>query len=54
VYDAGLLAARAATNCVTFDFGIDRPRRITDEERTVLAGFSDDRAVVTTPGRARR
>lgn len=41
VYDGGTLAARAATICVAFDFGIDRPRRITDEERTILAGFAD-------------
>jgi acyl-CoA thioester hydrolase len=37
-----VLAARAATTCVTFDFTRDRPRRLTDEERTILAGFSDD------------
>ena len=35
------LAARAATSCVTFDFGIDRPRRLTAEERELLAGFAD-------------
>lgn len=43
VYDLDLLVARAATLCVTFDFEIDRPRRLTDEERTILAGFADDR-----------
>ena len=43
VYDGPVLAARARTTCVTFDFSIDRPRRITDEERAVLAGFADDR-----------
>jgi acyl-CoA thioester hydrolase len=42
VFDAGRLAARASTLCVTFDFSIDRPRRLTDEERTILAGFADD------------
>jgi acyl-CoA thioester hydrolase len=42
VFDAGRLVARAATLCVTFDFRIDRPRRLTDEEREILAGFSDD------------
>lgn len=41
VFDAGRLAARAATSCVTFDFGIDRPRRLTAEERDLLAGFAD-------------
>ncbi len=43
VYDHDVLAARAATQCVTFDFAIDRPRRLTDEERLILAGFADDR-----------
>lgn len=43
VFDRELLVARAATLCVTFDFDIDRPRRLTDEERTILAGFADDR-----------
>lgn len=45
VFDGELLAARAQTSCVTFDFGIDRPRRLTDEERQLLTGFADDRAV---------
>jgi acyl-CoA thioester hydrolase len=39
----GRLAARAATTCVTVDFAADRPRRLTDEERAILAGFADDR-----------
>jgi acyl-CoA thioester hydrolase len=38
----GARAARAATVCVTFDFTTDRPRRLTDEERTILAGFGDE------------
>src|SRR5579875_720892 len=42
VYDGEVLAARAATSCVTFDFATDRPRRITADEREVLAGFADD------------
>jgi acyl-CoA thioester hydrolase len=37
-----VLAARAATMCVTFDFDRDRPRRLTDDEREILAGFADD------------
>jgi hypothetical protein len=37
-----VLAARAATTCVTFDFTQDRPRRLTEEERTILAGFADE------------
>jgi acyl-CoA thioester hydrolase len=44
VYDQGRLAARAATQCVTFDFALDRPRRLTDEERAILNGFADDPA----------
>ena len=43
VFDNERLVARAETLCVTFDFDIDRPRRLTDEERTILAGFADDR-----------
>jgi acyl-CoA thioester hydrolase len=42
VFDEGRLVARASTLCVTFDFGIDRPRRLTAEEREILAGFADD------------
>ena len=38
----GVLAARAATTCVSFDFANDRPRRLTDEERGILAGFADE------------
>ena len=41
--DGGRLAARASTTCVTVDFAADRPRRLTDEERTILAGFADER-----------
>jgi acyl-CoA thioester hydrolase len=42
VFDNGRLAARAATSCVTFNFETDRPRRLTDEERDVLASFADE------------
>jgi acyl-CoA thioester hydrolase len=42
VRDSGRVAARAATRCVTFDFARDRPRRLTDEECEVLAGFADE------------
>ena len=41
IFDREVLAARAATVCVTFDFAADRPRRLTDEERGILAGFAD-------------
>ena len=43
VFDGSVLAARAATTCVPFNFEIDRPRRLTDGERALLAGFGDDR-----------
>jgi acyl-CoA thioester hydrolase len=42
VFDADRLCARAATLLVPFDFGTDRPRRLTGTEREVLAGFGDD------------
>ena len=44
VFDGDLLAAQAATICVTFDFETDRPRRLTNQERDILAGFADDPA----------
>ena len=44
VFDSDALAARAQTSCVTFDFEIDRPRRLTDEERDVLVSFADTTA----------
>ncbi len=42
LFDGDTLAARASTTCVTVDFDNDRPRRLNDEERGVLAGFADD------------
>jgi acyl-CoA thioester hydrolase len=41
VYDRDVLAAHAATRCVTFDFTQERPRRLTDEERTVLRAYAN-------------
>ncbi len=41
VYDRELLAAKASTTLVTFDFTTDRPRRITPEERAILATHLD-------------
>ncbi|HSY15710.1 MAG TPA: thioesterase family protein [Jatrophihabitantaceae bacterium] len=41
IYDGGALVARAATTCVTFDFGGDRPRRLTPDERQVLLGYDN-------------
>jgi acyl-CoA thioester hydrolase len=39
--DGDVLTARASTSCVTFDFATDRPRRLSAEERDILAGFTD-------------
>ena len=44
VFDHGRPVARAATRCVTFDFAMNRPRRLTGEERAILIGFADDSA----------
>jgi acyl-CoA thioester hydrolase len=41
-YDGDTLAAKAATNLVTFDFTTDRPRRLTPQEKELLATFGDD------------
>ncbi len=41
ILDAGVLAARASTTCVTFDFAAGRPRRLTEEEREILRTFAD-------------
>jgi acyl-CoA thioester hydrolase len=42
IFDKGVLAARAATICVTFDFTTDLPRRLTPDERDVLLAFADE------------
>ncbi len=42
VYDGDVLAARASTVCVTFDFENNRPRRLTPREKELLADWSDD------------
>lgn len=44
IFDGAHLAAAAATSVVTFDFAINRPRRLTSDERTILAGFADHSA----------
>jgi acyl-CoA thioester hydrolase len=41
VFDGDVLAAQAKTKLVTFDFTNDRPRRLTRDERDLLAGFLD-------------
>jgi acyl-CoA thioester hydrolase len=45
VHDREVIAARASSTCVLFDFDIDRPRRMLDSEREILLGFAD-----TAPG----
>jgi acyl-CoA thioester hydrolase len=42
VYDGLTLAATAATTLVTFDFSTNRPRRLSKDERAILAGYTDD------------
>jgi acyl-CoA thioester hydrolase len=42
VFDGDVLAARAATRLVTFDFATDRPRRLTDEERDIVLSYADE------------
>jgi len=45
VFDRGVLAATAATTLVTFDFLSERPRRLTLDEKAMLAGYADDTPV---------
>ena len=44
IYDGDVLAARAWTICVTFDFETDLPRRLTPDEREILLSFADEPA----------
>lgn len=44
VYDGEVLAATARTKLVTYDFGTERPRRLTPDERSMLATYTDDGA----------
>jgi acyl-CoA thioester hydrolase len=48
VFDRGVLAATAATMLVTFDFLSERPRRLTSDERAMLAGYSDESPAAMT------
>jgi acyl-CoA thioester hydrolase len=41
IFDGQILAARACTRCVTFDFASGRPRRLTVAERAVLGTYGD-------------
>jgi acyl-CoA thioester hydrolase len=42
IFDGDLLAAKAETTCVTFDFETDRPRRIAPPEREILLSYADE------------
>jgi len=42
VFDGEAHVASASTTLVTFNFDTDRPRRLTSDERAILAGFADD------------
>ena len=44
VFDGDARAATANTTLVTFDFRTDRPRRLTLDERAVLAEYADEPA----------
>jgi acyl-CoA thioester hydrolase len=48
ILDRGVVAARAASTCVMFDFATERPRRLLDSERQLLAACNDDQ--VATDG----
>ena len=41
-FDHGVLAATGRTMLVPFDFAINRPRRLTPDEKAWLARFTDD------------
>ena len=42
VFDHGQLAVTGSTLLVPFDFALDRPRRLTPEEKAFLARYTDD------------
>jgi acyl-CoA thioester hydrolase len=44
VFDGPVLAARALTGLVTFDFSTNKPRRLTPPERKILLAYDDDKA----------
>lgn len=52
VLDRGVLAATAATTLVTFDFLSERPRRLTPDEKAMLAGYADDAPVAISAATA--
>jgi acyl-CoA thioester hydrolase len=44
IHDGDVIAARARTTCVRFDFDSNSPKRLDDEEREFLNAFLDDKA----------
>jgi acyl-CoA thioester hydrolase len=44
LFDHGRLAVTGRTVLVPFDFALERPRRITPEEKEFLARYTDDAA----------
>ena len=42
LFDHGQLAVTGSTLLVTFDFALDRPRRLTPEEKTFLSRYLDE------------
>ena len=42
LFDHGQLAVTGSTLLVPFDFALDRPRRLTPEEKAFLARYADD------------
>jgi acyl-CoA thioester hydrolase len=48
LFDHGRLAVTGSTVLVPFDFALERPRRITAEEKAFLARYTDDEAL--SPG----
>ena len=45
LFDHGRLAVTGATLLVPFDFAIDRPRRLTPDEKAFLTRYAGERAV---------
>jgi acyl-CoA thioester hydrolase len=43
LFDHGRLAVTGSTVLVPFDFALERPRRLTPEEKAFLARYTDDR-----------
>ena len=49
VYDGQTLAAKAVTTLVAFDFTVDRPRRLTEDEVAILISYADEPASPAQP-----